>query len=157
MHKKEAMIYNFLDPGELEDGELKLVLVNTLSPDPKKGLVPAYEFEMRHRGSGEKLGHINLRIGNMDKIVKYGGHLGYDVYPEHRGHHYAARSCQLLFPFAMSHGMSTLWVTCNPDNIASRRTCEIAGGAFIEIVDLPEDNDQYQEGERQKCRYRFEL
>jgi len=30
------MIYNFLDPGELEDGELKLVLVNTLSPDPKK-------------------------------------------------------------------------------------------------------------------------
>jgi len=157
MHKKEMMKYNFREPGNLEDGDLRLVLVKTLPPDPEKELVAAYEFEMRHSGSDEKMGHINLRVGNIDKIVKYGGHLGYDVLPGHRGHHYAARSCQLLFPLALSHGMRTLWVTCNPDNIASRRTCEIAGGTFIEIVDLPEDNDQYQAGERQKCRYRFEL
>lgn len=39
----------------------------------------------------------------------------------------------------------------------SRRTCEIAGGKLIEIVDLPKDNDQYLEGDRQKCRYRFDL
>ena len=51
--------------------------------------------------------------------------------------------------------MTELWVTCNPDNIASRRTCELAGGVLVEIVDLPEDIDMYQEGERRKCRYRF--
>ena len=149
--------YKFLEPGELEDEDLRLVLVKTLPPDPEKELVPAYEFEMRHSGSDDIMGHINLRIGNIDKIVKYGGHIGYDVIPEHRGHHYAARSLKLLFPFVRSHGIGTLWITCNPDNIASRRTCEIAGGTFIEIVDLPEDNDQYHAGERQKCRYRFEL
>ncbi len=157
MHEKEMMTYNFREPGELADGELRLVLVKTLPPDPDKELVPAYEFEMRHSGTDEKLGHINLRISNTDKIVKYGGHIGYDVHPEHRGHHYAARSCQLLFALVRLHGLSTLWVTCNPDNLASRRTCEIAGGAFVEIIDLPEDNDQYQAGERQKCRYRFDL
>lgn len=151
------MKYSFREPGELTDGDLRLVLVKTLPPDPEKELVPAYEFEMRHTKSNETLGHISLRIGSTDRIVKYGGHLGYDVLPEHRGHHYAARSCRLLFPFAGQHGMSILWVTCNPDNIASRRTCEIAGGTFIEIVDLPEDNDQYQSGERQKCRYKLEL
>jgi hypothetical protein len=27
---------------------------------------------------------------------------------------------------------------------------------LVEIVDLPEDNDMYQKGERRKCRYRLE-
>lgn len=58
-------------------------------------------------------------------------------------------------PLARHHEMTELWVTCNPDNIASRRTCELAGGVLVEIVDLPEDIDMYQEGERRKCRYRF--
>ena len=32
-----------------------------------------------------------------------------------------------------------------------------AGGAeLVEIVDLPEDNDMYQKGERRKCRYLLE-
>jgi tagatose 1,6-diphosphate aldolase len=53
--------------------------------------------------------------------------------------------------------MPELWITCNPENIASRRTCEAAGADFVEIVDLPSDIDMYQEGERQKCRYRLKL
>ena len=148
--------FTFLEPGPMVDKDLQLVLVKTCPADPEKERVPAYEFEMRHSRTGETLGHVNLRIGNTDKIVKYGGHIGYGVVAAHRGHHYAARSCQLLFPFARSHGLTTLWVTCNPDNLASRRTCEIAGGTLVEVIDLPEDNDQYQRGDRQKCRYRFD-
>ena len=49
--------------------------------------------------------------------------------------------------------MTELWITCNPDNLASRRTCELAGAEFMGIVDLPPDSDMYLEGERQKCRY----
>ena len=30
-------------------------------------------------------------------------------------------------------------------------------GKLIEIIELPPDNHQYQEGDRQKCRYRFDL
>ncbi len=148
--------FTFLDPGRLVDDELELVFVKKTSK-PEKELVPAYEFEMRNTGTTKKIGNINLRIGNTDKIVKYGGHIGYGVEPEYRGHKYAARSCKLLFPFAKRHGINPLWITCNPDNIASRRTCEIAGGKLIEIVDLPEDNDQYKKGDCQKCRYRFDL
>jgi len=53
--------------------------------------------------------------------------------------------------------LNPLWITCNPDNLASRKTCEIAGGVMMEIVDLPEHNIMYKQGERQKCRYRFDL
>ena len=154
MNKKEFV---FLDPGPLVDGNLELVLVERNPGNPEKELVPAYGFEMRITGTTRRMGVISLRIGNIDKIVKYGGHIGYGVDPEFRGHRYAARSCKLLFPFAKQHGINPLWITCNPDNMASRRTCEIAGGTLIEIVDLPEDNDQYQNGDRRKCRYCFDL
>ena len=51
------------------------------------------------------------------------------------------------------HGLSVVWITCNPDNWPSRRTCERLGGTLVEIVKLPEDNDMYQAGEREKCRW----
>ena len=60
-------------------------------------------------------------------------------------------------PLALRHGMSELWITCNPKHPASRRTCEAAGADFIEVVDLPPEIDMYQKGERQKCRYRLKL
>jgi predicted acetyltransferase len=147
----------FLDPGRLVDGDLELILINKTPGNPAINFVPAYHFMMTHPGEGRKFGSIDLRIGNTRNIVMYGGHIGYGVDPGYRGRHYAARACKLLFPLARCHGLKTLWITCNPDNFASRRTCELAGGVFVEIVDLPEDNDMFLEGERQKCRYRFDL
>ena len=48
-------------------------------------------------------------------------------------------------------------ITCNPDNLPSRRTLERLGGDLLEIVDLPPDNDMYQRGERQKCICHYPL
>ena len=53
--------------------------------------------------------------------------------------------------------MDYLYITCNPENTASRKTCEYAGGVLEGVVDVPEDNDMYQRGERKKCIYRFVL
>ena len=143
------------DPGPLNDGELELVLVETTPGDPSREWLPAYVFEMRV--GGRKAGGLNLRIGNTPGIVLYGGHIGYNVEPEFRGNHYAERACRLLLPLAKAHGLDPLWITCNPDNIPSRRTCERLGAELVEIIPLPEDNDQYAEGEREKCRYRLRL
>lgn len=150
-------MFEFRDPGLLIDGDLELVLDKTEPGDAAMDYVPAYHFRMQHAVSREKMGGIVLRVGNTPYITRYAGHIGYGVDPEYRGHHYAARSCKLLLPLARSHDLNPLWITCNPDNLASRRTCELAGADFYEIVDLPEDSDMYQEGERQKCRYRIDL
>jgi predicted acetyltransferase len=149
--------FQFHDPGRLVDGDLELVLMEKYAGDPAKGLVPAYKFQMQLVGQEETVGSIELRVGNTNHIVMYAGHIGYGVAPEHRGHHYAARACRLLLPLARRHGLKTVWITCNPDNVASRRSCELAGAKLLEIVDLPADTDIYREGEHQKCRYRLDL
>lgn len=148
--------FSFLDPGKLTDNDLELVLVKKIAADDKQGFFPAYEFAMRNTKTAEVMGYIHLRVGNNEN-TKYGGHIGYEVYEKFRGKHYAARSLKLLFPLAKKHGINPLWVTCNPENIPSRKTCELAGGQLVEIVDLPAYNDQFQRGDRRKCRYRFDL
>lgn len=147
--------FSFLDPGKLADGELALALVNRVPADAARGLVPSYEFNMVNARTGEVMGGINLRIGFNERI-KYGGQVGYAVGRAFRGKRLAARSLGLILPLARRHGLDPLWVTCDPANAASRRTCELAGGRLAEIVDIPEDSELYQRGERKKCRYRFD-
>jgi len=149
--------FEFVDPGPLVDGDLELTLVGKYPGNAAKGHVPSYHFEMRRVGKATRMGNISLRIGNTEHIVKYAGHIGYGVAPKFRGHRYAARSCKLLFPLARRHGINAVWITCNPDNLPSRRTCEIIGAEYVETVDLPEDTDMYRAGERSKCRYRVDL
>jgi tagatose 1,6-diphosphate aldolase len=142
-----------IEPGALQDGDLKLVLS---SYSPHRILhVPTYHFRMVHAVRGEKMGAINLRAVSTPYIELYAGHIGYGVHEPHRGHRYAARAVRLLRPLAHTLGLDPLWITCDPDNRASRRTLEIAGAEFVEIVSVPEDSAIARSGHPAKCRYRL--
>lgn len=153
----EAEKFRFLEPGELRDDVVILRLAETQPADPARNRVPCYVFHIISAETERRAGEIYLRIGNAEHIRQYGGHVGYDVRPKFRGNHFAARALRLLMPLARRHGLSELWITCNPDNVGSRRTCELAGAEMIEIVDLPPHVDMYHKGDRQKCRYRLDL
>lgn len=120
--------------------------------------VPTYSFRMLSQHSGEELGQINLRIGSTTHIERYAGHIGYGVHRAHRGHHYAARSVILLLPLARRYNIDPVWITCDPENAASRRSLEIAGAEFVEIVDVPPHcGIRRFGGKLHKCRYRISL
>ena len=55
------------------------------------------------------------------------------------------------------HELGYLIITCEPNNIASLRTCERLGGTLLEIADIPETSDMYQVGKRKVNIYRFVL
>lgn len=148
--------FAFLDTGDLRDGEIALMLRATLPADPERGYMPSYEFGIHDAKEGQEIGLICLRVGPDDALY-YAGHIGYMVDPEYRGHHYAAKACKLIFSLARRHGMESLLITCNPDNLPSRRTCERVGGRLLEVVDLPEDSEMYLEGEQRKCVYEVTL
>ena len=150
-------MFTFHEPGPLVDEDLELLLVETSPGDSSQGIVPAYHFKMVERGEGTEIGEIHLRVGDTPLLLSYHGHLGYRVVRPFRGHRYASRSIRLLLPLMKKHEMRTVWITCDPQNIASRKTCELAGAELVEIVELPPDLDLYRRGHRHGCRYRLDV
>ena len=146
----------FFDTDFLESEEIKLVLDNTAQADPVRKWAPAYYFTICDK-QGNAMGDCDLRIGYSDGLY-YGGHIGYGVKEKYRGHHYAAKACRLLFELAKKHEMDYLYITCNPDNLPSRKTLEYLNGNLLEIAELPEDNEmRVNDGETKKCVFRFDL
>ena len=145
----------FIDTKFLKNSEIKLVLEGTAEGNEEKGWVPAYHFAICNL-SGTKMGVCDLRLGHNDNLY-YGGNIGYSIYEEYRGHHYAGKACLLLFELAKMHQLEYVIITCNPDNYASRKTCEYAGGELLEIVQLPADNNMREKGETEKCVFKFLL
>jgi predicted acetyltransferase len=140
---------------ELCDGELQLVLAGCEMNAVHR--VPTWSFRMVQAESGEELGTIRLRVGDSRHVVMYAGHVGYGVDERHRGHGYAERALRLLLPVARRLGLDPVWVTCDPENVASKRTLERVGARLVEEVDVPPDCVIYQSGHPRKCRYRIDL
>lgn len=101
------------------------------------------------------VGHINLRIGASEHVLRVVGHIGYGIRKRHRGKHYALLACQALAPFARTVANEMI-ITCDPDNHASRRTIErLVGGHPGERVAVPRADPHYRRGARTKLRFRW--
>ncbi len=138
---------------DLHDDEIRLVLKETKEADPDKGHVPAYRFDIALL-SGDVIGKCVLRVGHNDNTY-YGGNIGYSIDEAYRGHHFAAKATKLLLSLAALHGMDYLIITCDVSNVASSRTCLLAGGMFLCDAELPETNDMYERGIRTVRVYKF--
>ena len=146
----------FLNTDFLESEEIKLVVDKLVEGDPERNWVPAYRFHICDL-HGNRMGTCALRIGYNDGLY-YVGHIGYSIHEKYRGCHYAAKACKLLFLLAKKHDMSYLYITCDPDNLPSRRTCEYLQGEFLGVVELPEDNDmKINDGKTHMCIFKFNL
>ena len=146
----------FLDTSFLENDEIKLILERTREAEPARKRDPAYCFLICDK-KGNTVGNCSLKIG-YTKELYYSGNIGYEVGEGFRGHHYAAKACRLLFLLAKKHGMEYLIITCDPDNLPSRRTCEHLGGELLEIAEVPEDHElRTEKGHTHECIFKFVL
>ena len=150
------MIQARLVPDPMRDRDLRLELIGT-DPYEATAYLKCYYFGMFLDGRQEMVGEIELRLRDDRDTLLYLGQVGYSVESDYRGQRLAARSLILLKPLARRHQLRELWITCDPDNPASQRTCELAGAVFFETVDLPRGHLLYSVGLRQKCRYQLDL
>ena len=94
------------------------------------GEVPRLPGVVRWMWDGEFCGAINLRYqpGTEELPPHVSGHVGYAVVPWKRSRGYATRALALLLPRAREAGLGRVLLTCDGDNVASRRVIEANGG-----------------------------
>ena len=68
------------------------------------------------------------------------GHVGYSVRPSERRKGYATQMLAKAKDYLASFGFSEIYVSCLPENEASRRTILANGGEYIETVYLEVDS-----------------
>ncbi len=109
-------------------------------------------WRITKHNSRHEIGQISYRDGES-RCVYYFGHIGYHIDAPWRGHHYARRACALLRQTAVMSGKSAVVITCDPDNIPSRKTCEHLGCFLEGTFSVPGDLREKYELNDTKCRY----
>lgn len=90
------------------------------------------------------LGMIQLRHELNDYLLEIGGHIGYSVRPSERRKGYANEMLSKVLNICKQKGMDKVLVTCNEDNIASRKTI-LKNGGILENKSYEVDEDNYVE------------
>jgi predicted acetyltransferase len=78
----------------------------------------------------EYLGRLAIRHRLTDLLRDSGGHIGYDVRPTARRRGYATAMLGEALPVARALGLDQVLVTCDTDNVASRKVMEANGGRY---------------------------
>ncbi len=81
------------------------------------------------------LGRVSIRHVLTEQLKRRGGHIGYDVRPSARRQGHGSRMLAAALPVALSLGIDPALVTCDADNVASRRIIESAGGQLEDKLD----------------------
>ena len=119
--------------------------------------VPTIYYDIYLHDSFNKVGKCDLRL-KLDKRMYYYGHVGYNILPNERGHHYAYYACKVLFRIAKEEfNFKELYLTCNPDNEASYKTLKALGCELIEVAEIPREHELYKKGDTYKCVFRYKI
>lgn len=111
---------------EFTDGEIDLYPIHLSPPAQELGFGRESNWRITLHESRRSIGRITYRPGESEAVY-YFGHIGYHIDPPWRGHHYAEKACRLIRDEIRRSGKSSVVITCDPDNLPSRKTCLALG------------------------------
>lgn len=76
------------------------------------------------------LGRLSIRHRLTPRLLEWGGLIGYDVRPSARRRGHATAMLREALPVAHRLGLDPVLLTCDHDNVASRRVIESNGGVY---------------------------
>ena len=111
---------------------------------------------------GEYVGQLSVRP-NLDTpyLITYGGHIGYGIRPSLRRRGYGQIILSLALEKCRDMGLNRILITCDSDNLASKKIIERNGGEFESAMNM-DDQVLKAEGRQyektiQKLRYWIDL
>lgn len=78
----------------------------------------------------EFVGRLAIRHSLTPALREAGGHIGYDVRPTRRREGHANRMLASALPIAAGLGLDRVLLTCDEDNVGSRKVIENNGGVL---------------------------
>ena len=137
---------------EYTDGIIDLIPIHIDPPSPELRFGHEQIWRITLHNSRKEIGQISYRDGESPCIY-YFGHIGYHIDPPYRGNHYAYRACLLIRDEIRMSGKTSAVITCDPENTASRKTCERIGCIPEGEREVPEELQKKHELSARKCRY----
>lgn len=137
---------------EYSDGVIDLIPIHIGAPNRELGFGHEQIWRITLHDERNEIGQLSYRSGES-RCVYYYGHIGYHIDPPFRGNHYAYRACKLIEPEIRLSGKTSVVITCDPENSASRKTCVKLGCLFERITEVPEEIYNKFEISHTKCRY----
>lgn len=114
------------DPAEFH----RLVEAIKAEADPSTELPPGivHQTVLWYVDGVEFLGRLSIRHWLTPPLLEVAGHIGYCVRPSARRQGHATRMLVQSLPIAAGLGIDPALVTCDTNNLGSRRVIEAAGG-----------------------------
>ena len=103
---------------------------NASGKDVEEGYVPSSAFWLVE---GDKyIGDVRIRHTLTERLKKIGGNIGYTIRPSERGKGYATQMLKMALQKAAELDLDEVLLTCDEDNVASRKVIEANGGELLE-------------------------
>jgi predicted acetyltransferase len=111
------------------DGYVRWLYAESLEDSPRpQGYVPA--TTLWWVSGDEYLGRLAIRHRLTPRLHDLGGHIGYDVRPTARRRGHATAMLAAALPRARALGIDAVLVTCDEDNVGSRKVIEANRGVL---------------------------
>ena len=100
----------------------------------KPGIVPGTDFWLID--DNEFIGGLSLRQVLNENLLKVGGHISYEIRPSKRRQGYGTEILSLGLEKAREIGLRRVLITCDEDNIGSKKIIEHNGGMLENAIEV---------------------